>query len=168
MDQGLAVVIGAVIALVSSIGAPWLRDSIQARRLAERVRRDELRVAINAFLAAAIAVHRKGKRRERESAILEASVAGARVSLLLRDDEMILEQIAEEAIALTPMLGRGDEDLRIKSLVLVTAYQMTVIDWFRGRVPTDKVRGTYNWWCAELVRLGPEDPFRRAQTRPVD
>jgi hypothetical protein len=168
MDQGLAVVIGAVIALVGAIGAPWIRESVQARRLAERARRDDLRVAINAFLAAAIAVHQRDKRRDREAAILEASVAGARVSLLLKDGEMILEHIAEEAIALTPMLGKGDPDLRIKSLVLVTAYQMTVIDWFRGRVPTDKVRGAYNWWCVELVRLPEDDPFRRAQTRPVD
>lgn len=168
MDQGWAVVVGAVIALVGAIGAPWLRDAVTRRRSMERERQELLRDAIAEHLDAVILAHgRSASASERTDLILRAHVAGVKLALLLNSKEVIIEQIGEEAIALAPAIDTG-EDVRIKGLVLVTAYQMTVLGWVRGEIPTSHVRGAYNSWCVELDRMDLRDPFRPAQTRTVE
>lgn len=167
MDSGVAAVLGAVIALVGAIAAPWVRDAITRRSDQRRERTEAIRSNVVSHLEALIHAHEAGvDANERANRILAAHITGVHLAALLTNDEAVIEHIGEEAMALTPDLGKS-KDVRILSLALVTAYQMTVLGWIRGAIPTEHVRQAYNDWCAQLASMAATDPFKAAITRPV-
>jgi hypothetical protein len=167
MDPGVAAVLGALIALVGAVTAPWVREVITRRSEERRERTEAIRAHVVSHLEALINVHAQGlSAAERSNRILAAHVTGVRLAALLTAEEAIVEHIGEEAMALTPDLEKGD--VRLLSLALVTAYQMTILGWIRGATPTSQVRDSYNSWCGELARMAASDPFKPAITRPVD
>ncbi|MFE2772270.1 hypothetical protein [Microbacterium resistens] len=169
MDPGVAAVLGAVIALIGAIGAPWIREVVTRRSVDRREREVAIRTLVVAHLEAVIRAHEVGlPPGKRSNRILAAHVTGVRLAALLNADEAVIEYIGEEAIALTPNLNSGEEGVRLASLALVTAYQMTVLAWIRGAIKTRAVRETYNQWCATLAAMPPNDPFKPAATRPVE
>ena len=167
MDPGVAAVLGAVIALIGAIGAPWVRD-VTTRRFEERRQRTAaIRSGVVTHLESLLHAHEQGLTSdERTNRIIAAHVTGVQLAALLSAEEAVVEHIGEEAMALTPDLHRSPE-ARLHSLALVTAYQMTVLGWVRGAIPTAQVRDVYNGWCAQLAKMSAEDPFKPAATRPV-
>ncbi|MGX5681105.1 hypothetical protein [Schumannella luteola] len=133
MQEGWAVVVGAAIALLGSVLAPWVTSRVDGDRSRRQARRDALRAAIGDHIELIVRANAAGQSPdERRASFNLASVAGSRLALLLEDREVAVEDIGDhtlEALVLTPP---GDPEVAIR----VSAYQKTEGRTFAPLVPT--------------------------------
>ena len=163
MQEGWAVVIGAAIALVGSIGAPWLTGRVDAGRRRREARRDALRLAIGDFIELTVRAYAGGQDAEqRRMSHNLASVAATRVALLLEGDEAVIEQIGDEALDAAVLRPPGDPE----GMMRLGAYQSAVHRWFRGELPASRIRSHFDATLAGF-RGGDHPLFSQAE-RPVE
>lgn len=143
MDPGLAVVLGAVIALAGSSIIPWIRESTMARRLESQVRDERLRdatvdlLAANAAQGAALILDNDA---DLHQAFEARSRAAARLLLEVPpgDRRAVSDTINAASV------GRDDTGSKIR------AFQFALTAWAAGDLPAADVEAAYR---DELKRL---------------
>lgn len=129
MDSGWAIVVGACIALVGSIGAPWLREWASHRADEKRARQDDLRgyiVELIERLTDVLIAIRNGK--PTGFAKAAAATTGTKIALLLTRHETAIERMIATTIN---QLSKEDPGKYISAL------QSQLHRWYRGEVTAD-------------------------------
>lgn len=125
MDQGWAVVLGAIIALTGSALVPWIRDSVTAKGVRDREREERVRGAVVDLLSANAA--QAASLTTGEDGPFVAAVADrARAAAAL-----LIELSAEDREGLTPAIQSGSasgDDARYQ----IAALQSVLTAWAAG------------------------------------
>lgn len=144
MDSGLAVVLGAVIALAGSSLIPWLRESLSERRTREERRRQERDDALvellakNAHFGMATALSEK----EVISAAFEARSRAATRLLLLSDDVAERRTLAALLNKSLPLSTKDDKRGAVGTSI--AALQDVLVRWAAGDLTSAELSGAYD------------------------
>lgn len=144
MDSGLAVILGAVIALAGSSLIPWWRESREAHRarVERRVQeRDDALVELlakNAYFGMATTLSETNT----VSAAFEARSRAATRLLLLSDDVAERRALADVLNSSLPLSGKGSERGAVG--IAIAALQDVLIRWSAGAIPTAELSTAYD------------------------
>ncbi|KAA0960869.1 hypothetical protein FQ142_08285 [Microbacterium sp. ANT_H45B] len=149
MDQGWAVVLGAVIALTGSSLVPWVREAASAKGARDRDRADRVRAAVidllgaNAAQAAALAAD--------EDASFVAAVAerGRAAAALL------IELPADDRAGLAPAIQAGSASGSADARYKLAALQHVLTAWTAGDLRSADAESACR---AEIARLKSSRP----------
>ncbi|MDN3309585.1 hypothetical protein QWJ90_01435 [Microbacterium oryzae] len=142
MDNGWAVVLGAVIAFFGSALLPWVRDAWADRRRRSDEAAIRRRDAIVELLAAnnAVGLGIAGKQSDSVFPAFERRArAAARLLLELADGER-----APIRNLLTDSVPVGDDDRPGGVGRRMNALQQVLTDWAAGSLSVDKIESTYS------------------------
>lgn len=143
MDQGWAVVLGAVIALTGSALVPWIREAVTAKGMRDRARHERVRAAVidllsaNAAQAAALTTDEDG-------AFITAVADRARAAASL-----LIELPAEDRKGLAPAIRAGSATTTDPRQTLA-ALEHVLTAWTAGDIRSAEAESAYR---AELARL---------------
>jgi hypothetical protein len=129
MSDGWAIVIGAAIALVGSIGAPWAKEAADRKGRVREAQRLALREVIEDLVDAIAEGMLARTDLERGAAVRKATVLSTRFSLLLDGKDGGLESIVVHTI-----VGITTS----KAANLTSAMQIALHRWFRGDDTADE------------------------------
>lgn len=142
MDQGWAVVLGAVIALTGSALVPWIREAVTAKGVRDRERDERVRTAVidllsaNAAQAAALTTKEDG-------AFIAAVADRARAAAAL-----LIELPAEDRAGLAPAIKAGSAGSDARDVLAALQHVLTA--WTAGDLASADAESAYR---TELARL---------------
>jgi hypothetical protein len=125
MNSAWAIVIGAAIALVGSIGAPWVKEAVERKSRRAESRREQLRLAIEEFIeqvSSVVGDRAAGHLPSRTPALSTAT----RIALLLDEKDAPVEQML-------PVVVIAAKD-GVHEAAALGAFQAAVHPWFRGDI----------------------------------
>jgi hypothetical protein len=163
MTDGWAVLLGAVIALVGSVVAPWIREALAAkRRRAEierkdsRARKRELGVTIRELLDSLLELHVKGGSNKGEAfaaRLKRVMMAALDFGLLLeQSDQAIVSIVSDANVAIM-----NSEDTAVSALTSLTS---VLPAWRRGTITAWEALTRYRAATGRPVEIEDEDQFR--------
>jgi hypothetical protein len=123
MNSAWAIVIGAAIALVGSIGAPWVKEAVERRSRRTESRREQLQVAIEEFvdhIGTIIGDRAAGVATSRSLALSTAT----RIALLLDEKDAVVDQMLP-AVVIAATQGLHES-------AALGAFQASIHPWYRG------------------------------------
>ncbi|KQR39204.1 hypothetical protein [Microbacterium sp. Leaf159] len=155
MDSGIAVIVGALIALTGSSVVPWVRESLKARQDQQRDRRQRLRESVVHVLAAnqmvGVALHLKIADRVVAS-LQERSTATAELLVTVAKDER--GDISRVLARSIPMDTDNDGT---KTYNQVRALQVALVSWVNDEIPSTALNPTYDRVLAKTKQATPKD-----------
>ena len=148
MDQGWAVVLGAVIALTGSSVLPWVREAATAKGVRDRDRADRIRLAVIDLLSANAAQAAALTTKEDGAFVTAVADRGRAAAALL------IELPAEDREGLAPAIQAGSasgDDARYK----LGALQHVLTAWIAGDVSSADAEKSCRAEFARLKSLRP-------------
>ena len=143
MDQGWAVVLGAVIALTGSALVPWIREAATARGVQNRARHDRVRAAVINLLAAN-AAQAASLATDDDAAFITAVEDRARAAAAL-----LIELPTEDREGLAPVIQEGSA-AKVDPRVKLAALQHVLTAWAAEDITSADAEHAYR---TELARL---------------
>ncbi|WP_414171837.1 hypothetical protein [Clavibacter tessellarius] len=148
MDSGLAVIVGAAIALVSSSLIPWLREAVTQRSEREREYRLELREAARAAIdSISEAYLLEGEDAASPERAISRKARIVNLGIVVRGEDAPLSVAVEDAAGLISMpdqLGRYAGYRAITEIVP---------KWFRGGCTSAELMDEYRTMCDKWYGL---------------
>lgn len=149
LDSGWALIIGAAIALIGSVAAPWLKDAAERKHIRARELREEQRQALIAFQGSVVALLRV--RILRPTGIDLGEALGdlhrdvARMQLCLPEKDAPIGSIVDD---LTMRVSEPDlDDGRWNALGL---FRSVTSRWYRREIGAGAAVEHYNRRMAEI------------------
>jgi hypothetical protein len=143
MDSGLAVIIGAAIALVSSSVIPWIRESVTKRAQSELEYRAALRDAMRASMRALSEMSHSRKEGMTREEMVSHRERLLELALVVRGDDrpvsLLVDRVASDFV-------EDDDTVGIASY---RALVDVVPRWFRGEIDSSNL---VNRFDAEVVQ----------------
>jgi hypothetical protein len=148
MDEGWAVVLGAVIALTGSALVPWVREAVTAKGVRDRDRDERVRAAVIDLLSANAAQAAALTTKEDNAFVTAVADRGRAAAALL------IELPAEDRKGLAPAIQAGSasgDDARYK----LAALQHVLTAWAAGDVSSADAEKACRAEIARLKSLRP-------------
>lgn len=132
LDSGWALVIGAVIALIGSVAAPWIRDVVERHHQTRLDYREQTRDTLIDYQAALVSLIRAVMGgADMLDAMQSMHLSAARLELALRKED---RYIAQMAIEVAGHWGGAAPDPSTGSRMQALFIEMSSA-WYRGELP---------------------------------
>lgn len=154
MDSGLAVIVGALIALTGSAVVPWIREALKDGQDQQRARRQQLRDSVVRVLAASqmvgFAVQLNNVDRVMSS-MHERSTATAELLVNVAKEERV--DISRVLARSVPVKGNDDD---AETYDQVRALQVALVSWVNDEIPSTALIPTYEKVLGKSKKVAPQ------------